>query len=124
MNPHIDPVEAAIRDRIRHHKLEIEKLERALAVVAPAVRPQPTSTEFADGGIIAGATKLLAKEAELTTRVIAERLLAGGIQTRAKNFHATVLSTLSNSPKFIHRLVRRDRVWSLATPTPEAECEQ
>lgn len=114
MKPSIDPIEAAILNAILNHKLEIEKLEQMHVVYTSSRRTSPMSVEFAGLGIIAATTKILTTDGDLTTKEIANRLLAGGIQTRAKNFVATVHSTLRNSPKrFRFRHVNRELAWSL-----------
>jgi hypothetical protein len=111
----VELVEASIRGAIHKHERELEKLRQALIVVTSQSSPARVSDGFAGTGIIAGATTLLSDGSELTTRQIADRLLAGGIQTRSKNFVATVHSTLRNSRrKFRHRHINdRELTWSL-----------
>ena len=113
MKPNVETVESVIRNEIRHHETEIEKLKQALLLVTSSRPAGSVSDEFAQVGIIAGATKLLSSGGELTTRQIADRLLAGGYQTRSKRFVAAVHSTLRNSPKFSFRHVRRELAWAL-----------
>ena len=121
MKPQTDTVESAILNQIQHHETELKKLKQALLVVTSPVRARVESDEFAAGGIIAGATKLLSNGGELTTRQIADRLLAGGIQTRSRKFVAAVHSTLRNSPKkFSHRHVSdRQLAWTLVPAKKE-----
>lgn len=120
MQPPTDPVKAAILNQIAHHEGELKKLRRALLAVTSNGRPRVVSSEFADDGIVSGAMKLLSNDIELTTRQIADRLLAGGYQTRSKDFVPTVHSTLRNSKKFSFRHVNSKELgWTLTQPTKE-----
>lgn len=117
MAKEIERAEAALTAAIHARELELADLKKALGSVQRLVAvkrgPVPLSDEFADCGIVEGATRLLANGAELTTKQIADRLLLGGIKTRAKNFVVTVHSTLKNAPKkFAHRSVGRELVWT------------
>jgi len=118
MTPDIERAEAALIEAIEARERELANLKQALVIVrSNATAPNaitPVSSEFAGLGITAGARRLLDDGGELTTRQIAERLLAGGIRTRSKNFIATVHATLRNASKqFQSRHQGRELAWSL-----------
>jgi len=118
MTPDIERAEAALIEAIEARERELANLRQALVIVqsnsiaSNVIRR--VSSEFAGLGITAGTRRLLDDGVELTTRQIAERLLAGGIRTRSKNFVATVHATLRNASKrFQSRHQGRELAWSL-----------
>jgi len=114
----IERAEAAIVEAIRVRELELDNLKQALIRVQSGLAAKPGAlahtSEFAACGITAGTERLLAEHGELRTREIADRLLAGGIQTRSKHFVATVHATLRNAPRRFRYRHANDRqlLWS------------
>ena len=123
MTPDIERAEVALIEAIEARERELASLKQALVLIqSNSMAPNavvPGTAEFANAGITAGARRLLENGAELTTRQIADRLLAGGLQTRSKKFIAAVHSTLRNASKhFQFRHQGREVLWSLRKPEP------
>jgi hypothetical protein len=84
---------------------ELAALEQAIALlrgevvlVADSRTRLPSSSEFKGLGIVDAAQRLIKEMGEpQTTREIADGLLNRGLETRSKNFVATVYATLENS---------------------------
>jgi hypothetical protein len=116
MNSVKDAVEAL--QRAREAKLEeLKAINQALESLRGVAETEEeggkrqTPPEFEHLGITAAAKVFLAREnGPRTTREIIDALEAGGIQSTAKKFVATVYATLKNSKDIVRTL---DGKWEL-----------
>lgn len=115
----IAELKAALKDQIEQRENELAALKQAYAVLdgdvvtQRSLMPPPKSKEYDGLGITKATQRLYAElggETKLTTREIAEELLKRGINTRSKNYVATVYATLDNAQEFKRT---KDGKWEL-----------
>ena len=103
-------------NRAREAKLaELQSIEQALAVLGVSLaggpKGRPATRDFEDLGITTATKRYLAEVREpRSTRDIADALRDRGVQTRSKNYIATVYATLRNSSAFQRT---KDGTWEL-----------
>jgi hypothetical protein len=104
---------ALMRQELAKKEREVAELRQAVESLARlnglaghrSAEIQPKSQEYADLRPTEAVRRFLAKVGKpQSTRQIADALLDGGIQTKAKNFTASIYATLTNAEKEFGRV--------------------